>query len=361
MIFVLVFLALLLISFFNFSLGNNKFFKILGFFVILFLITLCTIRNESGADFGSYKVIFETLSQEYYLTIMEPLFSSWVYIVGKISSNFNFFLFTIAAVSLFLKFNFIRKYSPYVIFSILIYITSNFITQDMGQIRQGVAIGFTLTALDFYFRKKYTYFYLLIAFTTLIHYTAIVFLLIPLISKINLKTTTRVVTWFVAFGIGLSLKSFAGLILQLEGLISDPYLATKLSYVTDDNFNQQASFGLGMLFRLLLMVFFANTLSKQKNILSKNDYNRNLIFLNIYYFGGFVYFILSFIEIYAGRISIYFTVVEIVLLPIYLKMSRDFLIKALILIFYLIFASTLLYSAVFLSKDNYLEPFKTIL
>lgn len=361
MIFVTVFLLLLLLSLSNFSLGNKKIYNIFLFFFGVIFVGLSTIREESGADYGEYEGMFKALSEDYYPFITEPVFSLGIFLIGKFTDNFHFFLFIVSLIAVSLKFRFIKIYSPYIIFSVLIYFCSNYITQDLGQIRQGLAMGFTFTALDFFIQKRFKSYYILSLLAIFTHYSAAVFLFVPLLNRINLNLFIKIGSWVFAFFIAILFKKYSSILYGLDSLLGAGYLLDKLSYIDNKEYNQQAGFGLGMFFRLIVLILASITLLDNKNKLSNKEYNNYSLLINLYYFGGFIYFLFSFIEIFSGRLSIYFTLMEIILLPFILKHSNQIFIKILLFILFLIFSFYSLIEAVFYSENNYLDPFKIIL
>lgn len=360
MIFLLIYIFILFTTFINLGVGNTKQMKYANTFLLLLFVFLASIRFESGADYTSYEEIFESTSEQFRPWLIEPLFSTLSFIIGIFSKNFNFFLFIIALISITLKFRFINKYSPYIILSTLIYFCGNYLSQDLGQIRQGLAIAFTFSALDKYLENNKKGFYLFTITASLIHYSAMIFILVPLIDKIHFNLLIKISTWVIAFLISFFFHPLNNVLFNLQNYILDPYLSTKFTYLSVNEYNQQVDFGMGMIFRLFLLIISSMTIEKNKSAIPEKYYKQSLTIINLYYFGGLIYFLTG-IGIYAGRLSIYFTLIEVILIPLTLKITRDKLLKFILLFVYIIFSITIIKSLVFDSTVTYLNPFKTIL
>lgn len=359
MIFILIAFILVFFTFFNINSQNKTFFRNLLYFFLFLFIFLAGIRNYSGADFDSYQEIFYITSSEYNLFFIEPLFGFLNFLISKISLNYNFYLFIIATISLTLKFNFIRNYSPYIFLSILILYCGNYIVQDMGQIRQGLAIGVTFISFKFLIDRKYIYFYFIVLLASLIHYSAIILCIAPFLVNLNINLFKAVGGWFLSFIVGFYLKRYSSTFMGLESFFSNEYAANKFSYIEDKDFNSQVGFSIGMIIRLIVLILAINiNYSKIKTQIELNIYKT---ITNIYFSGGVVYFIFGFVEIYAARLSLYFTIYEILLIPLILKYHKKTWIFYFMIIIIIAFFIFNLYNYVFEVKTSFLQPFKTIL
>lgn len=359
MIFILIAVILVFISFLNVTSESKSFYYKFSYVFLLLFIFLASIRNYSGADFDSYQEIFYITSSKYDLFFIEPLFGLLGFLVSRISLNFNLYLFIIASISIILKFRFIRNYSPYVFLSILVFYCGNYVVQDMGQIRQGLAIGITFLSFKYLLERKYLYFYLIVLTASLLHYSAMIFFLAPLLVNFNISFYKAIGGWFLSFALGFYLKSFSGSFLGLESLFSNEYAATKFSYIEDKDYNAQVGFSVGMILRLILLILALNI--NYSKIRNEVEVNVCKMVTNLYFFGGIVYFIFGFVEFYASRLSLYFTIYEILLVPLVLKYHKKTFMFYVVFTMIVVFFLFNLYNYVFEVKTSFLEPFKTIL
>jgi len=139
------------------------------------------LRDQVGADWGSYKVIFTMISKMPFIAtlfIAEPLYglcNRFVYLAGGDIHLVNLICAIILLVCLF---NFSRLVdldsnlvlfiaTPYILFVI-----------GMGYTRQSVALGLVLNAVGYLRHRREGMFYFFVVLGTLFHYSAIVLILL---------------------------------------------------------------------------------------------------------------------------------------------------------------------------------------
>lgn len=128
----------------------------LKYFIFLFFILFIGLRVDS-VDYVGYKSIYEGISFKNIswplysgnrVTGREFLFATMISIFKLIGLPFQVFIFSIALLSVYLKFSFFKKYSPYFLLSVLIYMTMMFF-KDLGQIRNALSASILLFAAYF--------------------------------------------------------------------------------------------------------------------------------------------------------------------------------------------------------------------
>lgn len=165
---------------------------LLVFAVMLFL--LCALRRiDIGKDTLMYKVIFDSASR--YPSLREYLksytyFEYSYYILNYFFAkylNFQLFLATIGAISIFPAIYVIYKYSENKILSLIIYIGFPFYTFSMQALRQAPALGILMLAYVAIREEKFNkyLFFCILAFT--FHTSSLLFFPAYFIKKIPYK------------------------------------------------------------------------------------------------------------------------------------------------------------------------------
>lgn len=150
------------------------------------LVLMIGLRSEEmGVDLASYLPSFTRLnnyswaqlfSLDSYLNY-EKGYVIFNKVVGSISTNYNFFLFVCAVVSIFPIGVFIYKNSANVLFSFMIYLGLPSFLTTFSTLRQAVAIGITVLAFEFVKRKKPVWFILVVLLAACFHSSAVIFLI----------------------------------------------------------------------------------------------------------------------------------------------------------------------------------------
>lgn len=138
--------------------------------MILSLVCSFSIFGESR-DYQNYLRYFNVIGSGselpiYRLQIGFKFLNQFIY---RISNSFEFYLFTVALVSLIPKFLLIKKYSRRLYLSIITYILFIYPLHEINQIRIGLALGIFYLALHFYNFKKYLFSLILILLASSIH------------------------------------------------------------------------------------------------------------------------------------------------------------------------------------------------
>ena len=290
---------------------TEKFKLDIPFVLIIFLLTcLVGLRTFYDDTYTYIKGFEDAESLRNYIDSDPDLFSNPLYYAFQaffkyhISNNSHHFLFINAFFSISSMIWFIRKYSVNFSFSILIFFCIGMILVPMSAMKQGIAIGFSLIAIDQMLKKRYILFYLILFIAFLFHAYTIILVVLPLFIG-------RPWTIFTYFTICV----IAFLLITFESTIS-----TILS-VSDEvgkNLNEEAlldSQGIN-LFRLavfsvppLLSLFFQDllnkTYTKEKNLLM------HMSILSFLIMGMGIF---SAANLF-GRSAIYFEIGSIVVLP----------------------------------------------
>jgi len=209
-------------------------------------------------------------------------------------NNAHFFIFVTAFIINAMIILFYYKHSNKFSFVIYLYISSGFYFLGMSAIKQMLAISFGIWAIHYYFKQKYSIFFILITISMLFHAYAFMYLSVIFFNK-KVWDYKTILLLFLSLLVGLSFNEFVKISIN------------SLSYIKDYDINyilNQSSVNpfrvIFYLFVPILSFFFKeqiNTLDNKFFILSINFSILSLIFLIFSLYGGAIMF---------GRVSSYF-------------------------------------------------------
>lgn len=137
-------------------------------------------------------------------------------IAKTISSNPQFYLYFIGAISMFFIFKSLWKYSPLPVLGLFIYVARFMMGRDMNQMRGGVAIGIVILATVYCTEQKFWKYLFTIIVAYFIHRSALVALPLYFMNKVNI--TRKHIYWGMAAAF-LIAGVFGGLIKDIIGSI----------------------------------------------------------------------------------------------------------------------------------------------
>ena len=319
----LLFLAIYLCSYNDIccrdSLSIKKSFNIL--FVIsvcLFFVVFTGLKGNVGTDYDGYVELYSVwgakkYSDPFVKIQIEPLFWGICYIFNQLHTPFPVVWFFLACITLFTKFVFIRKLSPYMYLSLLIYLSGLFIERDFDGIRQGLSVGFAYMAILQYIKHKRIKYILLLIISIGIHYSSVVFLLIPLLYKIKIKKQLMYILLFIGFIFVALDIDFVSLAIKF---LPNGYLLTRVnSYLKQGVYSHSAGINIGIIVRIIVLLLFCN-FDRMRMSIPEDVHN--------FLCNGFLLSILCFLffnkmEILAHRLVYGFREFQIIIIPLCFK------------------------------------------
>jgi len=307
-------------------------------FIMLLLVIIAGLR-PLGIDHDSlaYAKILNSCISEVSFIEKEPTF--WIIdwlnsIIFNGSIQMFFVIFAFIGVSL--KLYAIRNIATFPLMSILTYISFYFIMHEMTQIRVGVSIALMYIAIIPFLKKQYVIFWLLNLIAFMFHYSAIV---IPILFYIAMKIDKKKYYIFIPFfGYLLGLSGFIENIIKVNVSLLPNILADKISiYITlleNNNLEIVNPINLGNIFLLSLYYFHLYFIDFEKKDSLFNDTFKFLI--KLLGIGFFVLFSMSYLEVFAYRLSNFLFFSIVVLIPntlLYVK-QKIFLIFLIFLYLY---------------------------
>lgn len=209
--------------------GDDRQERMVTWLLIIVLAFFCGLRTR-GNDTFTYLEIYEyltpTLGQ---ITPADrPTFSAGIgffYVSSLLKtlgfSNQNYLLFfAFACVIPYVLF--VRRYSKSMVFGVFLMFTTGFYTFSLAAIKQCVATGLCLLAVNAALDRKWRRYLLLVVAAMLFHPYAMVYLLVPFLMFTPWTFPTVVcVTVFVAAG--FLLENLMGVILDVTSLMGATY------------------------------------------------------------------------------------------------------------------------------------------
>ena len=281
-------------------LSTDKRFRIIsGILLTVFIILFTSLRFEVGTDWQNYLFFYENLSD-----VDEPLYRFFNNLFSRLGFSFNSFLFFGNLFSLTLVYVFLKRISLITTVGFAIYYCDILLYFNFSGFRQAVALSIVAFSYTF-LQKKNTKVIGLICLASMFHYTAICALLLLIIPKS--KIDVKKVLYF--------LISVLLLYLILDELVNfiETYSSLPIRYYLTSSMTQEeilSNFILGVCKRtipLILIIIFSN-----KNLNSWENYN---YYINIYLLGLGIYISTYTLSPDIGvRLSVYFTIVELILI-----------------------------------------------
>jgi len=299
----LLFLTLLALVFDFHSLGKREARS--GVFLAgVFLIVIAGFRYHCGPDFGSYYYIFTHLKQrgpsfEFGFVFLNKLFNE----IGA----FRIMLLCVAIVSITLKMLFFYKESRFPFLSIALYFMGTFLAQDFGQIRQGLALSFSLFAFNEAYKRRLVRFLLLFFMAFSFHYTAIVILPFYWFGRITLTKGRSI---FLLLASCAASVFFLTLVQYLVALLNIPYLNSQFALYNSMRFGFETVNFISLLITHIPIVVLYFIYQKRLLAQAKSRY-----FFQLFIWGVCMQIAFFSIPEIALRGTAYFEIMDTILLP----------------------------------------------
>lgn len=277
-------------------------------FICGFLALIATFRSENMPDWISYWLFWNELDGERF----EYGFTFFASILKNLSANFYLFLFCCAILSISLKILAIYRMTSLVWGSLVIYVGHIFILHDMIQIRCAIASGFFLLAIYSKVNRNLGKFLLFAFLAFLFHYSAIIIFPLWLLSTTRPYKYQYFVLIFLCYLFGTSFS-----IVNLVQYIPIAGIQNLWNMYEHTYGNEMSIFGIMQLTRLIVCIFLFSFVDK---ICMHNKYI--ILLLKVYALSIMSFVLFSGIPTMAQRISEFYQVVEILLIPMFVYTIR---------------------------------------
>lgn len=325
-------LILLIVRVIFFNAKQNKYFLIIA---ALFLFLIATFRSfEFGTDLAIYIPRYENMKYLNYKDVIDnSLYGNQkdlaFYLFSKFLSNFNFssrgYISVLSLIFLMSFFKTVNLYSPLPLLSIVSFLSLGYFSFSLTGLRQSIALAFILFSYQYFKENKIFRFIITVVIGSLFHSSALIFLIVYPFSKIKgiprrplILTLAILITLFFE-GI---LRNFISIMSWNESLGNYATQTVSLSFA-------------GAFIQIMIYLF---CLYYKKDVLKLNS--KNIILYDLLAL-GIVFQIFSTIVAEFFRISMYFSIFSIILIPLAIKSEKNPILK--IAIYFYIFIFLVLY------------------
>lgn len=322
--------------------------------VSFFIIYVGGLRFNVGSDWASYVEIYKGSNLGESADGVEPGYLLLNKFFNYLNIPYSIFVLFIFTLSYTLKIVSFQRYSSNVFVALIVYIPIQFMVYDINAVRQGLAVGITLTTIPFILERKLFPFLIICLSACTIHITAIVF--IPFYWLALKSISDRRSIFILLFFIFIALVSKLILDVILQRLGTNFSLFEKFIYYTvNEEYNKNLSFNLSTIYRILIFVLFVGMHKKMK--IKESIY---LLLRNGYLLSLCIYFTFFSVELIATRGSLYFRVFDVFMFS-YLITSFNKLYLRQVFLAILVLYSCLQVFVTLSMENNGLLPYNNIL
>lgn len=312
--------------------NNNRKFVIIAGFLLFIIAALRTI--EFGPDVRRYINMFVELPyrnlSDLWMNFLtgtgkDPFFYFFSKLISITGASYQVWLAILSGIFIYSVTKLIHKYSDEHYISYIALISLGYFYFSLTGLRQAMALSMILLSYSPLRERKLVPFIALVIFGSLFHSTALIFLIAyPLVNmKIGFKHILGV-------GLALSLSVFfSGYIRYLVGMLG--WTDTMIAYAVRETSLTYSGFII-QLFIFLFCLFYKDAVLKIDN---KNLSLYNLLFLGLI-FQAFTTVIAEFF-----RISMYFSIFSIVLIPKAIAAEKNKHLR--VIIYFAVFAALIIY------------------
>jgi len=308
--YIIYYLSIMFLLFTDYLFKNVKVFLFLAIGIIIFI---SGTRYGVGYDFFNYVSFYTIYLPEY----LEPLFKLSIVVLKEFSSNPQIMFFMYSFFTIILTYIGIVKYTKYVKTSLLIFLLiPGLYLNSFSILRQAMAESILFLAFFYIiYEKRLLKFCLISLVAFLFHYSAILPVLIVLATYYILKKSYSII--FYSIILCLSIVSYQ---IHLATFLLGFAFARYAAYL---NYIQSVSILKLVVYNIFMLVLI---LFKNRYIHTKED---NII-LNILFIGVIVLNVFSdFTPV--TRLSYYFLIFQIILVPKFIYSFNDNNLKVIIL------------------------------
>ena len=333
---------------------NEKMKKLFLFFSFLLMVIVVGLRWETGTDWDSYLNTFENSEDLWSVfldrTNMEKGYLFLNLIIRLITDNYSFLLVILAVLMYYFLIRTFQKLTEYPQLTLLLFFSSTL--GSMGSNRQLLAVSICLFALTFLLEGKKLPFIGLVAASFTFHTSSLLFSVYFFFNR-KIKSLFLYLAVGVAFVIGKTQLPY--MLFSMFGGINE-FASDKTSQYLDSAKETLQSFELsvsGLIKRLIFLFIFIFLRDK----ISAKLPHYNLI-LNGYVMGTVLYFLFSnTLLVMVSRGSIYFSIMEPILLTSILYILRRDIDKLLYIFLMMAFGLLLMYQNISPYPDLF-DPYK---
>lgn len=371
-----LYIILLLISIAVSMLDFTNVDKRYKYLALLLFGALCAflsgIRWETGTDWALYYDFYHAnytlsdfLGNSKSLDDLERGYGLLNYIHVHLINDYNLFLLLIATIIISIKMRWIIKYTKYPLVASMVYFTTY--AGDIFFIRQYLAVAIVLLSFDFIIRKKPLHFFVMVVIASSIHTSAIVFSFAYLLYHKCKWLTVNKLAFLLGICVILDLTQLNTSALEVIldmfpadiGAVAQKIHAYYMLQQEGENFgaNIDNAVRLGSAYarRLLFIPIYVYVYRYLKYVSPQYEGTLKLVL-----FGYAVFFLCATVSYdFAGRLSLYYTFFEILLIAALFEMRMNKVTKGIAYMFLVIYCVAK-YAFLIYNLLPYYVPFTTV-
>lgn len=352
---IFVFLAFSLLMQTDIKKSNVRLLKVFSFVLVLIIGGL---RFQVGADWEAYELFFLDLNswEDVVSSRFEKLFVLLNYGVKLIYNSYSFFIFILFLFSFSLKYSYIKKYSPDVFISLIVYLYTIFLIYDINGLRQGIALGLSMLSLKYIIERKLINFAVIITIACFFHTSAIIFYPFYFLARININNKKVFLTLITIILFAMPLRYFFQNSSFFQIMMETDSFSHYSAYTDGDSYKLNIPiFSVAVFQRLIIFILFLLTYN---NIDTSSEIKISL--RNGYFIGITLFLFFSFSSEMAARLSFYYKSFEIIMIPLIVYSFKNKHKRFAMLVLFVVFAIIGI-SRLLSIPDGYLVPYNNLL
>lgn len=293
------------------------------FFMMFPMACLVAFRSvEVGTDTHTYFNVYEQIAsfssyKQFYANMgrMEMGYTHLSYFLSRLGCSFFVFQIIIAFFTFYSLSMFVKKYTPYIAISCFL-ISCGFMYSTMNVMRMALAVAILLFSVPYIQKRQYFRFFIVVCIAFLFHKSAVVFcVMYPLATIKYHKSITIfiVITAVIIASLGVTFFQFVTSELDMyENYVEGRYFDENRSLVA-------VSIGFVEAILMLLMFQWSKFFEAPQYLVENQKANNNIVSFayisRMAYWIVFAFAILSFTNNIMSRVSSYFNILTIVMIP----------------------------------------------
>ncbi|WP_164123650.1 EpsG family protein [Sphingobacterium sp. xlx-130] len=342
-------------SFYDIKANSREKVNAIFFLCSLVLFFMSWLRWERGTDWNNYLLFFN------YVNAAKETGLEWGFIklteLSKlIHDDYTLFMLLQAIIIYWCMTNSLRKYSNYPLISLLLWFSFSF--AGLFFVRQTIAIALVFYSFRYLMERRIFFFCVFVILASLFHRSALIILPFYYISTLELSRKQLLIILILSFGA----SSLAKGLFSTLSFIGNAAISSRLDDYLDQS--QLSSFGSkfspfetmvrGSIYRvfylLIFIAYFYQDILKNRVL---------LILFNLYFWGAVIFILLVPISTAMIRLSSYFDIAHIILVPLLMAQFKGNKKGELILIF-LVLISFVRFIGVVTGYEELYIPYKWI-
>lgn len=334
-----------------------KKYKLIFFiFAVFYLILFAGLRELGvGADDYNYYNVFK----DYVPTPYDWIFGSFVYdikdgymepgyiflnsLLKSVTDAYHFLFLMIAFLSVGIASYNYHRYAKYVFLTLLLFFVHTYLYRDMNQIRSAVAAAIGLFLISQIYNKEHFKVFFTLFIASLFHVASLSLIFAYLLSFIKLTKYRVIFLYCIAVFFGVI--GISQLVIQL--VPGGAFLTSKLySYTANEEYANAISLfditNIKNSFVLFMIVIFWDRLEKVVPYFK--------VIVLFYLMAVFIRIGFYDLGVIAARISTFFGIVEVIIIPYFIYIFRQKIIISLLIVLY---AFTILYLNLFIKEGRF--------